>query len=321
MRIEDRIFSPQRLALYGALLAAVLAAIFGSAFATGYWIFDPAGHPRFADFAWIWTAAQFALTPDAATAYDHTVFAAAQEPYWASTRDGFPYYHWIYPPPLFLIVAAIGLLPFGIAFGAWLAATAALYVFAITRIVPHRVTVLLALLPFPVAVNVLLGHTAFFVAGLLGLALAWLPQRPWLAGMCLGLLTYKPQFGLIFPVVLLVAGQWRVIFSACATFAVLVLTTTVLYGHGVWEGFWQSLRGSNIDSFMTDTDLHATAQTLFGLLQWFGVPTGVRWAIHGFIAALITTAVCVLWRRPVSDALKAAALAIGSPAVTPYLIS
>jgi arabinofuranan 3-O-arabinosyltransferase len=38
-----------------------------------------------------------------------------------------------------------------------------------------------------------------------------------LAGICLGLLTYKPQFGLLFPIALIAVGHWRVFVSASVT--------------------------------------------------------------------------------------------------------
>ena len=40
----------------------------------------------------------------------------------------------------------------------------------------------------------------------------------------IGLLAYKPQFGLLIPLVLLVSGRWRAILSAAATVALLITT-------------------------------------------------------------------------------------------------
>ena len=44
---------------------------------------------------------------------------------------------------------------------------------------------------------------------LVGGTLFLMPVRPVLAGICLGLLSYKPQYGLLFPLVLIAAAQWR----------------------------------------------------------------------------------------------------------------
>ena len=58
----------------------------------------------------------------------------------------------------------------------------------------------LVALGFPAALwNVTAGQNGFLTAALIGGTLGLLERRPALAGVCLGLLTYKPQFGLLFP--------------------------------------------------------------------------------------------------------------------------
>ncbi|MFX8624471.1 glycosyltransferase family 87 protein, partial [Acinetobacter baumannii] len=71
---------------------------------------------------------------------------------------------------------------------------------------------------FPVVMfNALMGQNGCLTAALIGGTLYLMPKRPWLAGVCLGLLTYKPQYGLIFPLVLIAAGQWKTFASAALT--------------------------------------------------------------------------------------------------------
>ena len=62
--------------------------------------------------------------------------------------------------------------------------------------------------------NALVGQNGFLTAALIGGTLYLMPVRPILAGICLGLLSYKPQYGLLFPLVLIAASQWTVFFSA-----------------------------------------------------------------------------------------------------------
>jgi hypothetical protein len=51
---------------------------------------------------------------------------------------------------------------------------------------------------FPaVFVNIGHGQNGFLTAALLGSALLSLDRRPWLAGALIGLLAYKPQFGVL----------------------------------------------------------------------------------------------------------------------------
>jgi len=44
---------------------------------------------------------------------------------------------------------------------------------------------------------------------LLGTALVMLVERPILAGVLIGCLAYKPQFGLLIPLVLIAGSHWR----------------------------------------------------------------------------------------------------------------
>ena len=65
--------------------------------------------------------------------------------------------------------------------------------------------------------NTLVGQNGFLTAALIGGTLYLIPVRPILAGVCLGLLSYKPQYGLLFPIVLIAAAQWTVFFTAAVT--------------------------------------------------------------------------------------------------------
>ena len=65
-----------------------------------------------------------------------------------------------------------------------------------------------------VAVNLFIGQNGFFFAALLICGLINLDRRPLLAGLCFGLLTIKPQLGLLLPVMLVLTQRWRVIAAA-----------------------------------------------------------------------------------------------------------
>src|SRR5256885_2593682 len=83
---------------------------------------------------------------------------------------------------------------------------------------------LLLALAFPaVFVNLGHGHNGFLTAALIAFALVQLDRRPILAGILFGLLAYKPQFGLMIPLVLLATGRWRTLFAAGATVSALIV--------------------------------------------------------------------------------------------------
>lgn len=126
-------------------------------------------------------------------------------------------------------------MPYLTAFAVWIAATLALYLAAVYAVLPRRAAALAAITPLPVLLNVLLGHNGFLTAGLVGLALASIERRrPWMAGIFLGLLTYKPQFGILFPVALLASREWRAFCSAAATGVIFALAAALAFGFEAW---------------------------------------------------------------------------------------
>ena len=89
-----------------------------------------------------------------------------------------------------------------------------------------------------VLTNVLVGQNGFLTASLIGGFLLLLPTRPVLAGICLGLLSYKPQYGLLFPLVLIAAGAMAGIRhpQACCG-RMLAFASWLAFGTESWQAF------------------------------------------------------------------------------------
>ncbi|MEI4594850.1 glycosyltransferase 87 family protein, partial [Klebsiella pneumoniae] len=77
-------------------------------------------------------------------------------------------------------------------------------------------------------------------AALIGFGMALLKRKPALAGLCLGLLAYKPQFGVLIPLALVAGGHARAFAAAALTVALMAILTTALYGVEVWQAFADS---------------------------------------------------------------------------------
>ena len=87
---------------------------------------------------------------------------------------------------------------------------------------------LLLALSFPaVFVNLGHGHNGLLTAALFGAALVVLDRRPLLAGLLFGLLAYKPQFGVLIPLVLIATWRWRTVAAAVGTVSALAIVTTM----------------------------------------------------------------------------------------------
>jgi hypothetical protein len=174
-------------------------------------------------------------------------------------------------------------------------------------------------LAFPaVLVNIGHGHNGFLTAALIGGALVALDRRPMTAGVLFGFMAYKPQFGIMIPLVLLATGRWRAFAAAAATVAVLMIATTLVFGVEVWRAFFAS-------AYMTrevvleagDTGWHKI-QSVFAWARMWGGGVPLAYAAQGAVTLALASALVWLWRSRAAFALKAAALAIAAILATPY---
>src|SRR5262249_47044662 len=148
---------------------------------------------------------------------------------------------WPYPPTFLFILAPFALLPYLTAFLTWDLVTLTGCVAVVCLIVKRRPAIALVLASPFTAWNFFAGQNGFLTALLLGASLLFLERRPVVAGVFIGWLTYKPQFGILLPVALVAANQWRAAASAAATFAFFGVASTAIFGAGVWGGFARSL--------------------------------------------------------------------------------
>jgi hypothetical protein len=87
------------------------------------------------------------------------------------------------------------------------------------------------------AATITYGQSGFLAAALITVGIRLAGSRPLLSGMLLGLLSYKPQLGVLVPIALVAAGYWRTLFVAFATVAALAAIATVAFGWAVWAAW------------------------------------------------------------------------------------
>jgi len=207
---------------------------------------------------------------------------------------------------------------------AWLAATGAAYVAAIRAILGAQADMRTAVLlagGFPGALwTITAGQNGFLTATLIGGTLAMLDRRPALAGILLGCLSIKPQYGVLFPLVLVATGRWRVVWAAAVTVILLALASWLCFGAAPWQALMASMARAN-QLVLADGGMgFEKLQSAFGLVRSLGGSERLAWAIHGTMTAAIAVALCLLWRSRARDEVKAAALALGIVLATPYLL-
>jgi hypothetical protein len=317
-RVEDRFFTEWRLTFYGLGIAVIYIVVLASLLFKGLWIVHAHGGIRKIDFGYIWVSGSLAQSSDPARIFDSSAFSAAQLALFGP--DGWPLIpYFVYPPTFLLFTYPFGLMPYLTAFAVWIVTTLFLYLVAIYTIVPRAAAVILAITPCSVLFNVGLGQNGFLTAGLVGLSLAFLERRPCLSGIFLGLLTYKPQFGILFPFALMASRNWRPLVSAAVTSIALGLTSAIAFGYQGWLLFIHSLinRQLNLGEI---PGWQPPLISIFGFLQSTGASTYISWTVHLAAVAIVGTTICAFWAKRIPHSLKAAALCVGSVMVTPYAL-
>lgn len=280
------------------------------------WILDKSGHPIVTDFIEVWVAGRTTLAGAAAAAYDPKLHHAAQVVLVGHKFHGYLWWH--YPPAVLFLAAALALLPYVAAFLVWVASTLALFAATIAKIANMRLAALLACAMPAVFINAVAGQNGFLTATLIGLALVNLEVRPVMAGVFVGLLTYKPQFGILFPLVLAASGRWKTFFSAASVAAIAVLLPWAVYGGETIHAFLHYLPRAGDSLLVQGSAGWNKLQTVYGLLRWMGVASFPASAVQLTVCVSAAAAIVWLWRSALSFELKAAALATAVLFSTPY---
>jgi arabinofuranan 3-O-arabinosyltransferase len=303
--------------LIGLTLALGYLIVLGGAYLKGDFLVDAQNRPIANDFVNVIAAGRLTLADDPPAAYDWPRHKQAEVA--AVGHDFENYYGWHYPPTFLFVAAALATLPYLTAALVWLAATLGAYAAAMAGILGWRTGPLVAL-GFPAALwNVTAGQNGFLTAALIGGTLGLLERQPALAGVCLGLLTYKPQFGLLFPLVLIADRRWLTIVVATAVAIVLAVLSWLAFGSSSWEAF---VHWMPITSHVVLTEGQADCnrlQSLFGLVRALGGSVQLAWIVQATGSIMVAAAIVYVWRSRAAFDLKAAALAAGTLVVTPYL--
>ena len=311
---------------YSLILLAfyAIAAIGWIALSNG--LIDRNGKPIGTDFASFYAAGSLALDGHAGAIYDMAAHYAREQQIFGAT---IPYYGWLYPPIFLLVAVPLALLPYSAALIVWQGASFALYLAVIAAILAklRREDGAIARLWLPVAaafpaafINLGHGQNGFLTAGLLGSALLSLQQRPLLSGVLFGLLAYKPQFGLLIPIALLAAGQWRAIIAATLTVTVLMAITTLAFGVDIWWAFAAST-GIARKILLEQGDVgFEKLQSVFAAIRMWGGGVPLAYWVQGAASFAAIGGVAWAWRTPDDRETRAALLMIATLLASPHAL-
>ena len=327
--------TPERIRRVAIAILCVAAVSIVFLLVTAKGAVDLQGRPLGTDFSSFYAAGTYVLDGNAQAPYDLARQHAREQAIFGAAT---PFYSWFYPPFFLFITAGLALLPYGAALVSWQVVTLAFYLLAIRAIISpsQRLreegrdagaaapgaaspTVFLAALAFPaVLVNLGHGQNGFLTAALLGGGLALLNMRPVAAGLLLGLLAYKPQFGLMIPLALAAGGYWRSFAAAAATVALLAVAATAAFGFDVWRAFFDSTH------FMRTVALEQgdlgwyKMQSAFAWARMWGAPIALAYALQALLVAGLGAALVWQWRSQTAYPVKAASLCIATILATPF---
>lgn len=300
------------------VLFVISASLIPSAYFAHWWIFDEKGLGIPTDFATIWSAGRLALDGHAAQAWDWDIAKQAQVAVLGQSYPG--NFAWHYPPPFLIVASLLAHFPYAVAFIGWLAASFVPYLAAMRAIVGRPFGLLLAAAFPAVLTNTIAGQNGFLTASLIGGTLYLLPTRPVLSGICLGLLSYKPQYGVLFPLVLIAAAEWKVFFTAGVTAVALAAVSWLAFGTESWQAFFHWIPMLSQAFLSEGRAPWWKLQSVLALVRYFGGSEMLAWICQWIVSGTVAIGLVLMWRsRQVRYSLKAAGLAIGTLLITPYL--
>lgn len=241
------------------------------------WSPNKGENPYGSDFLQDWTAANMIASGQTRHLYNLPQFDAWQHD---PERTGFrwaaeAYYPPVYPPPYYLLVSPLGLLPYRVAAVVWLAAMLGCLVAACIVIeccrrrplalpVPRRamssgqaassrqasgpasVWLAVGVLLFPpVLLSLSMGQKGPVWLLLWGISWGLLHQRrEFAAGLVFGLLSLKPTLFFLFPLLMAYHSRWRFVLAAGLSWCSLWLAAAAVMPGQVWPEFLQVAAGT-----------------------------------------------------------------------------
>lgn len=265
------------------LAASVLWAIWG-----GVILVD--GHSwTNTDFSNYWIAARLVLEGQSIDLF------SGQDAYFRHMQVAFgpdyPWHNWSYPPSFLLMIWPVGVLPHAPSMVVFLLLTVILFLHSVSVVEQSAHAIVPILLSMFLICNGFLVQNGFLTAALLLYGLGLRDRSPVVAGVAFGLLTVKPQLGLLIPILLLYERRWSVILSASVTALLLVALSALVFGFDTWRGYLQHnipYQG-RVMAELSGVFLYMMPST-FGYLRSLGAEAGTAMLVHLLVAGLVFVA-------------------------------
>jgi hypothetical protein len=135
-----------------------------------------------------------------------------------------------------------------------------------------------------------------------------------------GLMSYKPQYGILVPIFLVATGRWRTLVMAAATVGLLVAVSFAVFGAQTWQAFFSSISFTRHVVLEQGGSGFEKLQSAFAAARLWGFSVATSYAVQAAVSLLAALVAIWTWRRAVTFDLHAAALATAILLSTPYMM-
>ena len=274
------------------------------------------------DFSVYWSAAKVALTHGPAAVFNQDLMMTVERTVRSGKLFAGTSGPWLYPPTFLLFLLPLGMVSLNVALAVFSFAGATAYLRSMWAIV--RRTEGQALIPaaaFPgFWLALCYGQNSLLTAAAAAAALGAIPTRPILAGVFVGLLSVKPQLGLVFPLALICSRQWRC-FAAAALCSVLLWgASAVVLGGEMLPAWVHTVSWFKHTWIEHNPEIWRGMPTIYATARRAGASAQLAYLLQGVVAVPACAVTAWLWSATARYELKAAALGCCTLLVQPYLL-
>jgi hypothetical protein len=269
------------------------------------------------DFVNIWVTSSLIRDHRFSEIYDNNKYNQAVE---EITQEELALHAYSYPPNSFWLIVPFSDLPYIYSFILWSCIGLLIYMFACGAPDWDRMKMFALVLAPTTFLNLNYGQNGLISTALIVGGFTLLRKRPVMAGICFGLLSYKPTLGILIPIALLIGRNWIPFISASLVTVATVLLSIKIAGFDIWQSFFEhsvpfsrSLieRGSGPLMHMMPTPV-MTARLL-------GLETSTGYWIQSIFALYGIAGVVWAFSKDGPRELLFASVLVGTFLVTPYV--
>ena len=233
----------------------------------------------------------------------------------------------VYGPQFSLLFIPFAEMPYGWAAAAWMLTSALVYgiccwlvLRACPRLRDDHATVFILAAAFPGFFYMVASgqNSALALIAFTAAFFCFRADQPLLAGMALGLLAYKPQFGVMAAAVFVLTLEWKVIAGALITGAGQLTAGALYYGRASLDDYFKGLTRINQSAAVLEPHIdrmHSLRAFWRLLLPW----PQVAFVLYAATALIVVILTVRCWKSKAPLQLRYAVFLLGSALVDPHL--